>query len=183
MKFGGKCYCHACHTRFAIFFLLPSCCVSSLMSACKAIAKLGEFQTDMRFVMFASWATISYRRIWQRPFTVKSSTTSRAVYNSWVSNCSISRKFPVLKIKQVLQSLKFSFIFRFNYYSISFLIGPINHSALLQLSLFLFTSLVCFHKNFLISYIFRLFYNSHLYWFFFCLTFIGKNNFLATCTH
>ena len=25
-------YCHACHTRFAVFFPLPSCCVSSLMS-------------------------------------------------------------------------------------------------------------------------------------------------------
>ena len=25
-------YCHACHTRFAVFFLLPSCCVSSLFN-------------------------------------------------------------------------------------------------------------------------------------------------------
>ena len=25
-------YCHACHTRFAVFFPLPSCCVSSLVS-------------------------------------------------------------------------------------------------------------------------------------------------------
>ena len=25
-------YCHVCHTRFAIFFPLPSCCVSSLIS-------------------------------------------------------------------------------------------------------------------------------------------------------
>ena len=25
-------YCHACHTRFAVFFPLPSCCVSSLIS-------------------------------------------------------------------------------------------------------------------------------------------------------
>ena len=24
-------YCHACHTRFAVFFPLPSCCVSSLL--------------------------------------------------------------------------------------------------------------------------------------------------------
>ena len=24
-------YCHACHTRFAVFLLLPSCCVSSLL--------------------------------------------------------------------------------------------------------------------------------------------------------
>ena len=24
-------YCHVCHTRFAVFFPLPSCCVSSLM--------------------------------------------------------------------------------------------------------------------------------------------------------
>ena len=25
-------YCHSCHTRFTIFFPLPSCCVSSLLS-------------------------------------------------------------------------------------------------------------------------------------------------------
>ena len=25
-------YCHACHTRFAVFFPLPSCCISSLLS-------------------------------------------------------------------------------------------------------------------------------------------------------
>ena len=25
-------YCHACHTRFAVFFPLPSCCVSLLIS-------------------------------------------------------------------------------------------------------------------------------------------------------
>ena len=25
-------YCHACHTRFAVFFPLPSCCVSSLLT-------------------------------------------------------------------------------------------------------------------------------------------------------
>ena len=25
-------YCHACHKRFAVFFPLPSCCVSSLMA-------------------------------------------------------------------------------------------------------------------------------------------------------
>ena len=26
-------YCHACHTRFAVFFPFPSCCVSSLLCA------------------------------------------------------------------------------------------------------------------------------------------------------
>ena len=36
MKFSGKFffiqnYCHACYTRFAVFFLPPSCCVSLLM--------------------------------------------------------------------------------------------------------------------------------------------------------
>ena len=25
-------YCHACHTRFTVFFPLPSCCVNSLMT-------------------------------------------------------------------------------------------------------------------------------------------------------
>ena len=29
-------YCHACHTRFAVFFPLPSCCVSSLMTTATA---------------------------------------------------------------------------------------------------------------------------------------------------
>ena len=24
-------YSHSCHTRFAVFFLLPSCCISSLL--------------------------------------------------------------------------------------------------------------------------------------------------------
>ena len=28
-------YCHACHTRFAVFFPLPSCCVSSLLLVLK----------------------------------------------------------------------------------------------------------------------------------------------------
>ena len=36
VKFGGKFfkqnYCHAFHTRFDVFFPLPSCCVSSLIS-------------------------------------------------------------------------------------------------------------------------------------------------------
>ena len=32
--------------------VIPSCCVSSLTSAWKAIAKLGEFQTAMKFVLF-----------------------------------------------------------------------------------------------------------------------------------
>ena len=30
-KFFKQSYCHACHTRFAVFFPLPSCCVSSLL--------------------------------------------------------------------------------------------------------------------------------------------------------
>ena len=29
--FFQKNYCHVCHTRFAVFFPLPSCCVSSLL--------------------------------------------------------------------------------------------------------------------------------------------------------
>ena len=31
-RFFKQNYCHACHTRFAVFFPLPSCCVSSLIS-------------------------------------------------------------------------------------------------------------------------------------------------------
>ena len=33
-KFFKQDYCHACHTRFAVFFHLPSCCVSSLIILC-----------------------------------------------------------------------------------------------------------------------------------------------------
>ena len=33
-------YCHACHTRFAVFFLLPSCCVS-----------LGKFTTVASYML------------------------------------------------------------------------------------------------------------------------------------
>ena len=32
-KFFEQNYCHACHTRFAAFFPLPSCCVSSLLGS------------------------------------------------------------------------------------------------------------------------------------------------------
>ena len=28
--FKQNLYCHSCHTTFAVFFALPSCCVSSL---------------------------------------------------------------------------------------------------------------------------------------------------------
>ena len=34
-------YCHVCHIRFAVFFPLPSCCVSSLLSS-SSIVKLSE---------------------------------------------------------------------------------------------------------------------------------------------
>ena len=30
-RFFKQNYCHACHIRFAVFFPLPSCCVSSLL--------------------------------------------------------------------------------------------------------------------------------------------------------
>ena len=33
-------YCHLCHTRFAVFFPLPSCCVSSLMTTATATRKV-----------------------------------------------------------------------------------------------------------------------------------------------
>ena len=34
-------YCHACHIRFTVFFSLPSCCISSLLTAkdCKRICR------------------------------------------------------------------------------------------------------------------------------------------------
>ena len=36
-------YCHACHTRFAVFFPLPSCCVSSLIMSPRGV-DLGNYK-------------------------------------------------------------------------------------------------------------------------------------------
>ena len=41
-------YCHACHTRFAVFFPLPSCCVSSLIS-------LEDCLTERIMVFLSYW--------------------------------------------------------------------------------------------------------------------------------
>ena len=38
-------YCHACHTRFAVFFPLPSCCVSSLDSRRQPCLHLSPVKT------------------------------------------------------------------------------------------------------------------------------------------
>ena len=35
-------YCHACHTRFAIFLPLPSCCVSSLLSRARPAVSMSS---------------------------------------------------------------------------------------------------------------------------------------------
>ena len=40
-------YCHACHTRFAVFFPLPSCCVSSLVWGRKELQE--NFERDLLF--------------------------------------------------------------------------------------------------------------------------------------
>ena len=51
VKFGENLfqqnYCHACHTRFAVFFPLPSCCVSSL-SRYHSIKISGSQQSFLR---------------------------------------------------------------------------------------------------------------------------------------
>ena len=33
--FSNQIFCHACYTRFAVFFSFPSCCVSSIMTVSK----------------------------------------------------------------------------------------------------------------------------------------------------
>ena len=43
-------YCHACHTKFAVFFPLPSCCVSSLL-------KKTERRIGMSHVLFIATVT------------------------------------------------------------------------------------------------------------------------------
>ena len=41
-------YCHACHTRFAVFLPPPSCCVSSLLlhTACRAKLARDSLRAD-----------------------------------------------------------------------------------------------------------------------------------------
>ena len=62
-------YCHTCHTRFAVFFSLPSCCVSWLTvnhaSRCKARSRITLLMVTSRitFYMIAYTAPLSSRWI------------------------------------------------------------------------------------------------------------------------
>ena len=40
--FFKQSYCHACQTGFAVFFPLPYCCVSSLVTMHKRTEKAGQ---------------------------------------------------------------------------------------------------------------------------------------------
>ena len=55
-------YCHACHTRFAVFFPLPSCCVSSLILLDNVVAlhKKPHFPAKLISIPEKSFA-IGYR--------------------------------------------------------------------------------------------------------------------------
>ena len=52
-------YCHACHTRFVVFFPLPSCCVSSLLS-------VGAKSHPVQSIWRQSIQLIIHAQSWQR---------------------------------------------------------------------------------------------------------------------
>ena len=55
-------YCHACHTRFAVFFPLPSCCVSSLLFVLgRLIGK--RIQTTLFITQGLFWSWLFPREI------------------------------------------------------------------------------------------------------------------------
>ena len=57
-------YCHACHTRFAVFFPLPSCCVSSLLYGRSRIYVKVEPRSTSTFTRGLSYiASISFTRV------------------------------------------------------------------------------------------------------------------------
>jgi len=49
-KFFKQNYCHACHTGFAVFFTLPSCCVSSLIITWRGGGLSGQIHNDKNFL-------------------------------------------------------------------------------------------------------------------------------------
>ena len=49
-KFFKQNYCHACHTRFAVFLPLPSCCVSSLIITWRGGGLSGQIHSDKNFL-------------------------------------------------------------------------------------------------------------------------------------
>ena len=59
-------YCHACHTRFAVFFPLPSCCVSSLILSFRGKTISGVVK---RREISGIWIKIIYNRWLNIPLT------------------------------------------------------------------------------------------------------------------
>ena len=49
-KFFKQNYCHTCHTRFAVFLPLLSCCVSSLIITWRGGGLSGQIHTDKNFL-------------------------------------------------------------------------------------------------------------------------------------
>ena len=49
-KFFKQNYCHTCHTRFAVFLPLPSCCVSSLIITWRGGGLSGQIHSDKNFL-------------------------------------------------------------------------------------------------------------------------------------
>ena len=49
-KFFKQNYCYTCHTRFAIFLPLPSCCVSSLIITWIGGGLSGQIHSDKNFL-------------------------------------------------------------------------------------------------------------------------------------
>ena len=49
-KFFKQNYCHPCHTRFAVFLPLPSCCISSLIITWRGGGLSGQIHSDKNFL-------------------------------------------------------------------------------------------------------------------------------------
>ena len=85
-------YCHACHTRFAVVFPLPFCCVSLLFWARKRIRKLKQqrfWATDVNqkwtFCSIGQWFGWNSRvnRLYKRKGTQQYKFVSVKVYIWW----------------------------------------------------------------------------------------------------
>ena len=50
-------YCHACHTRFAVFLALPSCCVSSHTKMAAAVKNFTFTDEELLLHVFVGFKT------------------------------------------------------------------------------------------------------------------------------
>ena len=94
-------YCHACHTRLAVFFPLPSCCVSSLMRETRVMEGFdcrSERSPLLRILITHEWS--QKRELWDREWEgfltlcLFSSSLSRKLFETeliFVYECMVGR--------------------------------------------------------------------------------------------